>query len=175
MLGPVHVFHIATAADWEAAQASGAYTTSTLGRTLEQEGFIHASRREQVQPTFTRFYRGVREPLVLLTVDTDRLDVPWREDVVGEDTFPHVYGALSPSAVVRTQPLDRRGSTGSLTTIFVREMAWRMGLFLGVMLLSGAGATLGQRTDSAWGPFLGAIAGLVVGAAAAWALHRRRA
>ncbi len=108
----MQIFHIATAADWEAAQASGAYTTSTLGRTLDEESFIHASRREQVKPTFTRFYRGVREPLVLLTIDTDRLDVPWREDPVGDDTFPHLYGALSPSAVVRTQPLDRRAAPG---------------------------------------------------------------
>ncbi|WP_426245220.1 DUF952 domain-containing protein [Nocardioides sp. LHG3406-4] len=171
----MHVFHIATAAEWELALASGSYTTSTRGRTLAEEGFIHASRREQVEPTFARFYRDVREPLVLLTIDTDRLGVPWREDPVGDDTFPHLYGALSPSAVVRVQPLDRRGGTGSLTGMFVGEMAWRMGLVLGVMLVSGLGATLGRTTGATWGPFLGALAGLALGGAVAWAVSRRRA
>ena len=37
------IFHIATEADWDAARRSKQYTTSTLGRTLEQEGFIHAA------------------------------------------------------------------------------------------------------------------------------------
>lgn len=170
----MHLFHIATLADWEAAQASGAYTTSTLGRTLDEEGFIHASRREQVQPTFARFYRGVREPLVLLTIDTDRLDVPWREDPVGDDTFPHLYGALRPAAVVRTQRLDRRGGTGSLTAMFVEEMARRMGVVLLAMVVSGAGAVAGQRTGTAWGPFVGAVAGFAVGALAARSVLRRR-
>ncbi len=105
----MRIFHIATAADWRAAQESGGYTTSTLARTLEEEGFIHASRREQVQPVWQAFYSEVDEPLVLLTIDTDKLDVPWREDPVGDDTFPHIYGPLNPHAVVEVQPLDRRG------------------------------------------------------------------
>jgi glutathione S-transferase len=37
------VFHIARASDWEDAQATGEYRVSTLGRTLEEEGFIHCS------------------------------------------------------------------------------------------------------------------------------------
>jgi uncharacterized protein (DUF952 family) len=45
---------------------------------------------------------------VLLTIDTDKLKVPWREDRVGDDTFPHIYGPLSPGAVVAVEPLDRR-------------------------------------------------------------------
>ena len=41
------IFHIATAVEWEAATRSGSYTTSTLGRTLAEEGFIHASHEDQ--------------------------------------------------------------------------------------------------------------------------------
>jgi uncharacterized protein (DUF952 family) len=40
----MRIFHIATLADWEQAQRDGAYTTSTRGVTLEQEGYVHASR-----------------------------------------------------------------------------------------------------------------------------------
>ena len=74
------IFHIATAADWAAAQRSGAYTTSTRGVSLEQEGFIHASRRDQVAGVWKRYYADADEQLVLLSIDTERLTSPWRED-----------------------------------------------------------------------------------------------
>lgn len=96
----MRIFHIATLTDWERARATGVYTTSTRGRTLEEEGFLHASRGEQVSGVFDAFYAEVREPLVLLSIETDLLAVPWREDLVGEATFPHIYGPLSPDAVV---------------------------------------------------------------------------
>ena len=104
------VFHVATATDWTAAQQSGAYTTSTRGVTLEQEGFLHASRSEQVGDVYDSYYANVGEPLVLLTIDTDRLDVPWREDAVGDDSYPHIYGPLSPAAVVDVRPISGRPS-----------------------------------------------------------------
>jgi len=161
----VHVFHIATAADWADAERTGSYTTSTRGVTLEQEGFIHASRREQVAGVFRMFYADAAEPLVLLTVDTGRLTSPWREDPVGDDTFPHVYGPINTSAVVRAQPLDARGGTASFSSMFVREMAVRIGLFFGAMVLAFVGAALGGRTSSEWGGFVGALVGLGVGLA----------
>lgn len=70
------IFHVATRADWDAARASGAYTTSTYGVSLAQEGFLHASREDQWPGVLERYYAHVREPLVLLTVDTELLDVP---------------------------------------------------------------------------------------------------
>ncbi len=107
----MRIFHIATAADWERARESGAYTTSSRGRSLEDEGFLHAAHQHQLAAVFQRYYTDAGEPLVLLTIDTDRLDVPWREDEVGEETFPHIYGPLSPGAVVEVQPLDELGGT----------------------------------------------------------------
>jgi uncharacterized protein (DUF952 family) len=102
----MQIFHIATEADWETAQRSGTYATSTRGRTLEQEGFIHASRREQVAGVWKAFYVDAGEPLVLLTIDTDELTSPWQVDAVGEDTFPHVYGPINASAIVHAEPFS---------------------------------------------------------------------
>jgi uncharacterized protein (DUF952 family) len=99
----MRIFHIATLADWEAAQDSGAYTTSTRGVTLAEEGFIHASRADQWEGVRAAFYSDVAEPLVLLEIDTDLLDVPVVEEPPApgvEETFPHVYGAIAPRAVV---------------------------------------------------------------------------
>ena len=107
----MQIFHVASVADWAQAQHSGAYTTSTLGVSLAEEGFLHAARAEQVTGVFERYYAGVTEPLVMLTIETDLLDVPWREDPVGEDTFPHVYGPLSPAAVVEVRPVDADGES----------------------------------------------------------------
>ena len=170
----MRIFHIATASDWSAARRSGGYTTSTRGRTLEQEGFIHASRREQVGGVFAAFYADAQEPLVLLTIDTDRLDVPWRQDPVGEDTFPHLYGPLSPDAVVRVQQLDRHGGTGSFTGAFLGEIMVRTVLAIVAMVLAGVGSVLGGSLGGAWGPFLGAVVGLLVGVALFVVVVRRR-
>ena len=105
----MRIFHIATLADWQQAQVSGAYTTSTRGRTLEQEGFIHASRADQWESVHAAFYADVTEPLVLLEIDADLLDVPVVEEAPApgiEETFPHVYGPIAPAAVVGVTDLD---------------------------------------------------------------------
>lgn len=109
------IFHIATAADWRRTLETGSYTTSTVGRTLEEEGFIHASRRDQVQGVFDRYYAGLGEDLVLLTIDPARLtDAEVRVEAVGDDTYPHVYGPINRGAVVDVVPLDPRGGAETL-------------------------------------------------------------
>ena len=132
---PERIFHIATAADWRKALETGTYTTSTVGRSLDEEGFIHASRRDQVQGVFDRYYRDAGEHLVLLTIDPARLtDAEVRVEPVGDDTYPHVYGPIDRGAVVDVTPLDRRGRSESLMSLWMKGMAVRMGLALVAML-----------------------------------------
>jgi uncharacterized protein (DUF952 family) len=95
------IYHIAYAADWRQAQEDGAYTVSTRGRSLAEEGFIHASTERQVATVANAFYRG--EPdLLLLVIDPDRLTAELKyEPVPGADEpFPHIYGPLNVDAVV---------------------------------------------------------------------------
>ncbi|MDF1705155.1 MAG: DUF952 domain-containing protein [Aeromicrobium sp.] len=102
----MQILHTAFRDHWAEALETGAYTWSTRGRTLAEEGFLHASRPDQVEGVLERYYADVdRADLVLLVIDTDLLDVPWRNDPVGDDTYPHIYGPLSPSAVVGTRDL----------------------------------------------------------------------
>ena len=130
------LFHIATRDDWNAARASGSYTTSTVGRTLDDEGFIHACRRDQVSGVFSRYYKNVREPLVLLTITPERLmQAEVREEVVGDETYPHIYGPIPRGAVVSAVPLNRRGGTESLLSLFMREMVKRMAIAIVVMVV----------------------------------------
>jgi len=98
------IFHLALESDWLAAQAAGEYRISTLGRTLEQEGFIHASREDQWRATKQRFYADVPEALVLLEIDPALLTAELRIEEVPQagDSFPHIYGPLNLDAVVAT-------------------------------------------------------------------------
>jgi len=131
---PDRIFHIATAADWRRTLGTGTYTTSTVGRTLDEEGFIHASRRDQVQGVFDRYYAGLGEDLVLLTIDPARLEAEVRVEAVGDDTYPHVYGPITRSAVIDVVPLSRKGGEETLLSLWLKGMAVRMGIAVAVMV-----------------------------------------
>jgi uncharacterized protein (DUF952 family) len=103
------LYHIATVPDWQQAQRDGEYRTSTRGRSLSEEGFIHASTAGQVLPVANAFYRDEQQDLVLLVLDMGRIGAEIRyEPVPGwADPFPHIYGALDAAAVVQAVPLER--------------------------------------------------------------------
>jgi glutathione S-transferase len=97
------IFHLALPDDWAAAFANGEYRMSTRGVTLEQEGFIHCSTREQMEATANRFYGDV-EHLVVLTIDPRLVPSPivFEPPAPGMDVlFPHIYGPLPIAAVIR--------------------------------------------------------------------------
>jgi uncharacterized protein (DUF952 family) len=100
------IYHIATAADWDGARRDGQYTTSTRGRTLAEEGFIHACAPGQVVQVADAFYRDAPD-LVLLVIDTERVGPEIRYELVpGQPSpYPHIYGALNLDAVIETRPL----------------------------------------------------------------------
>jgi uncharacterized protein (DUF952 family) len=101
------IYHIAAAADWARAQREGAYTMSTRGRTVAEEGFIHASTAEQVPLVAGAYYRDAPD-LVLLVIDPERVRPELRyEQVPGQpDPYPHIYGPLNLDAVVESRPFQ---------------------------------------------------------------------
>lgn len=135
----MRIFHVATLADWQQAKASGSYTTSTYGATLAEVGYLHAARREQVAGVLTQFYQDVGEPVLVLEIDTDRLDVPWRQDQVGDDTFPHIYGPLNPRAVVAFHAPSRQAFERAVTETPPRPVTPPLALaFEGIACMAGA-------------------------------------
>ncbi len=183
----MHVFHIAEAARWEAAKLAGAYAWSTRGRTLEQEGFLHASREDQWQEVRRRYYADATEPLVLLVIDTDRLTSPWREEPVGDDRYPHIYGPLNPSAVVAVVPLEGAAAppsaaarpappaSGSFSQELLTEMTFRMGIGTLVIVVAVGCLLAGHAAAGPAGGLVGFAVGVLLGALAARPLVRRRA
>ena len=102
-----HIYHIASASDWERARRDGSYTTSTRGRSLEQQGFIHCSDAGQVAAVANFVYADA-EDLVLLVIDPDKVHAKVQyDDVPGEPApYPHIYGPLNADAVVGVRPFS---------------------------------------------------------------------
>ena len=103
------LYHIATVPDWDQAQRDGEYRTSTRGRSLSEEGFIHASTAAQVLRVANAFYLDEPQDLVLLVLDTGRIGAEIRREPVPgwADPFSHIYGPLEVAAVVQAVPLER--------------------------------------------------------------------
>lgn len=105
------VWHLAEAEHWEQALRTGRYARSTRGRSLAEEGFIHASFPEQLPAVAKAFYDRAG-PLVVLEVDPARLadagvDVrvePADPADPSSPRYPHLYGPLPVGAVARTRP-----------------------------------------------------------------------
>jgi uncharacterized protein (DUF952 family) len=114
------IFHIAKSTDWAAAQLEGTYRVSTLGCSLEEQGFIHCSLVDQVAPVANATYRGIPE-LILLVIATDRVqaDIRYENLEGGDELFPHIYGPLAVAAVVSVLPYAP-GRDG----LFTRPQDW---------------------------------------------------
>ena len=96
------IYHLSSREEWAAAQADGVYRAESL----DSEGFIHCSTREQVLAVADAFYGG-RGELLLLCIEEARLSAPllWEapappENAPAPGDFPHIYGALNLDAVV---------------------------------------------------------------------------
>ncbi len=175
---PDRIFHLALATEWEAAQRSGSYTTSTLGRSLAEEGFIHASRADQWPGVRERFYADVTEPLVLLVIDTARLDVPVVAEPVPDsmETFPHIYGPLPAAAVVQALAVDGSGRTEaqpSFSRLFLGEMLRNAMLGLLLIVTVTIGVLVGLAFGSGMGVWFGFLVAVAVGVPLVVRLYRR--
>ena len=106
------IYHIARVADWEKAKEAGEYRMSTRGRTLDEQGFIHASDLHQVLSTADFVYRDDdAAALVVLVIDPEKLgpgiEVRYEQVPGSADPFPHIYGPIHPGAVTETLPLAK--------------------------------------------------------------------
>lgn len=116
------LFHVALPEDWERARVVGAYTKSTRGRSLDDEGFIHCSYRHQVEQIANAFYADLPD-LVLLEIDPDELTVAVVDENLegGAERFPHVYGPVPLHAITNattwTRNAERTYALAAPTTV----------------------------------------------------------
>jgi len=96
------IYKICTAAEWRAAERDGIYHGSDVDR---RDGFIHFSTAAQVAETAARHFAGQGD-LLLVRVDSARLGsrLKW-EPSRGGVLFPHLYGDLDLTMVMKVEPL----------------------------------------------------------------------
>jgi uncharacterized protein (DUF952 family) len=95
------LYHLASRAEWAAAEAEGVYRGSPDDR---RDGFIHFSTEDQVRASAAR-HRAGHTDLLLLAAPEDAVG-PWRwEKARSGALFPHLYAPLPVSAVVSVEAL----------------------------------------------------------------------
>ena len=90
------VYKICTKSEWQEAKSKGQLTGSK--KDLE-DGYIHFSGKDQVEGTFNKFYSNQKN-LILLKVDTLKLDHLLWEQASDGNMFPHLYSLLDISSVI---------------------------------------------------------------------------
>lgn len=93
---------------WARAQDTGIVEPAEIDR---KDGYIHLSTVSQALET-ARLYFADAPALLALEIDPARVDGEIRYELAPKrgEAFPHLYGALPLSAVLRARPLRREGA-----------------------------------------------------------------
>ena len=91
-----YIYKIINNNEWQKAKDTGTYSGSSKDR---EDGYIHFSGEDQVKGTLEKYY-SKQENLVLLKVETLKLDHLIWEQASDGNMFPHLYSSLDLSNVV---------------------------------------------------------------------------
>ena len=91
-----YIFKIIDIKEWQKVKRSKTY----LGSSKDiEDGYIHFSGEDQVKGTLEKYY-SKQENLVLLKVETLKLDHLIWEQASDGNMFPHLYSSLDLSNVI---------------------------------------------------------------------------
>ncbi len=94
----MYIYHIVLPEIWETVKNEPLYRHDSLA----SEGFIHCSYEDQLSGVIDRYYADA-ESLVILTIDPELLATRLvAEPSTGGEIYPHIYGPLNVSAVIKT-------------------------------------------------------------------------
>jgi uncharacterized protein (DUF952 family) len=100
------IYKICRTDEWRDAERAGAFRGAAIDLS---DGYIHFSTGAQVAETAARHFVGAAD-LVLVAVATAALGTALKwETSRGGALFPHLYGALTPDAVLWVKPLPLGG------------------------------------------------------------------
>ena len=100
-----YIYLLASQEEYQKALKVGILTRDSL----ESEGFIHASPKNQLNRVANKFYNKVEQPIILL-LDKKKItaEVKWEPATGG--LYPHIYGPLNMDSVVKQVPISLKGS-----------------------------------------------------------------
>ena len=97
-----HIYKIIDKEELKKAKFSGEY----LGSSKDiQDGYIHFSGQDQVASTLKKYYSGIGN-LILLKVETLKLDHLVWEQASDGNFFPHLYSPLNLSNVINEYKIN---------------------------------------------------------------------
>lgn len=98
------IYHITEEKAWQDALLKGFYFPNDYAK----DGFIHCSLDCQVLAVAEKHFKQTPD-LLLLKIDTHQVLSPvvFENLEGGEESYPHIYGALPVSAVVGCLPLTK--------------------------------------------------------------------
>src|ERR1700743_232965 len=101
----MQVFKILDTNEWKAAQKVGVYSGSAADK---KDGFIHLSTSAQLSVTLTKHFAHL-DNLTLVSIESDALSgaLRWEPSSNG-DSYPHLYGDLTLTAVKLSTPIPKR-------------------------------------------------------------------
>jgi uncharacterized protein (DUF952 family) len=96
-------YHLVPEEVWATTDPGHPYAAPSLW----SEGFIHCTDgATHLIATANRHFVGDLRPFLVLTIDLDSVDSPWRIDDPAR-IYPHVFGPIDPSAIVAIARMDR--------------------------------------------------------------------
>jgi uncharacterized protein (DUF952 family) len=96
------IYHVVNKSNWQKAVQQGFYAAESLAT----EGFIHASKIDQLPGVLNRYYKG-QSDLIILHIDENKLQSPFTYELAPSvnEEFPHIYGRLNLDAVLNVEEL----------------------------------------------------------------------
>lgn len=91
------IYHILSKKEWDNFQKDGEYSPLSL----EKDGFIHASTKDQLLPTANRIYKG-KTDLIVLEINTNKITakIVFEYSKGSKEKHPHIYGKIPLTTIV---------------------------------------------------------------------------
>lgn len=93
------IYHIVLPEVWEKFKDQPFYEHESL----EREGFIHCSYRNQLDDVLERYYKDEKR-ILILHISAARLESDLiAERSTGGEIYPHIYGKINQTAIVNIE------------------------------------------------------------------------
>ena len=93
------IYHIVLPEVWEKFKNKDFYEAETL----QTEGFIHCSFREQLDAVLQRYYKNA-DKVLILEIETEKLQSKLvEESSTNNEIYPHIYGKINRDAIVEIE------------------------------------------------------------------------
>lgn len=96
------LFTLITKPEWKQISSNGKFESETF----KEDGFIRCYHGSQIEKAANESFKNENE-LLLIVIDPLRIQVPLKNERIGSETFPNLYGVFSIDAIIDRINLKR--------------------------------------------------------------------